>query len=311
MTNGKRIIVTTTIYPPTNATLAFCEKKDWEFIIVGDLKTPHERYRELEKKYPHVSYLAPEDQEKKYKALSDVIGWNNIQRRNIGFVEAYRRGAEIMATVDDDNIPYETWGKNVLVNQEAEIDLYEPNLPVFDPLSVTRNNFIWHRGYPIEYLEERKKVRRVGKTKRHVLIQADLWDGDPDIDAIARLAFRPIVKFDDVANPYGSNKVSPFNSQNTFLAREVLPYYAVLPYVGRMDDIWGGYLTQYHFPNSLIYCPASVYQDRNPQDPITNLEKEIFGYRNTLPFLANLETPEVVLPEKAFAFWKSYRREFT
>ena len=32
--------------------------------------------------------LDPQYQEKHYKELSDIIGWNSIQRRNIGFLEA-------------------------------------------------------------------------------------------------------------------------------------------------------------------------------------------------------------------------------
>ena len=52
------------------------------------------------------------------------------------------------------------------------------------------------------------------------------------------------------------------------------PYYAVLPYVGRMDDIWGSYILQHYFPNSVVYKKASVYQDRNVQDLITNLENK-------------------------------------
>jgi hypothetical protein len=38
-------------------------------------------------------------------------------------------------------------------------------------------------------------------------------------------------------------------------------------------------------PDKLIYNRASVYQDRNVQDLIVNLEKEIIGYRNTLNFI--------------------------
>ena len=76
-------------------------------------------------------------------------------------------------------------------------------------------------------------------------------------------------------NGFGSNQIAPFNSQNTFLSREVLPYYAVLPHVGRMDDIWGAYIVQHYFPDSVIYNKATVYQDRNLQDLITNLENEI------------------------------------
>jgi len=306
----KKIIVTTTINKPTKATLKFCEKKDWNFIIVGDLKTPHEAYRELEKKHHNVTYLSPDDQEAKYKELSDTIGWNCIQRRNIGFIEAYNLGADIVATIDDDNIPYENWGENIYVGQEIDCKCYKPSQFVFDPLSISEVNYLWHRGFPIELLQNRRNIKEIGKVKRKVLIQADLWDGDPDIDALARLSFKPEVKFDDIKEPYCSNKISPFNSQNTFIDREVLPFYAVLPYVGRMDDIWGGYIVQKFFPNSVIYCPATVYQERNEQDLITNLEKEIIGYRNTLKIIQDLENFEKYLPEETKKFWRVYRRSF-
>jgi len=308
--NMKKYIVTTTIYPPSRATLEFCKKKDWGFIIVGDTKTPHDEYRKLEKKYKQVIYLSPEDQEKKYKKLSDTIGWKCIMRRNIGFVEAYNLGATIVATIDDDNIPYEDWGKNLYVNKEIILDYYETELTAFDPLSVTSSNQVWHRGYPIQLLQKRYEFIYKGKVKRKVLVQADLWDGDPDIDAMARLSFRPIVNYSDVLGPYCSNKISPFNSQNTFLSREVLPYYAVIPYVGRMDDIWGGYIMQHYFPNSVIYNKATVYQDRNEQDLITNLEKEVIGYRNTLNLLEDLKNYKKYLPDESKKFYEVYRKEF-
>lgn len=306
----QKFIVTTTINEPTEATLKYCERKDWTFIIVGDTKTPHESYRSLEKKFSNVVYLDPETQEAKYKELSDSIGWKSIQRRNIGFVEAYARGADIVATVDDDNIPYDSWGEQVYVGKEIEVDLYEPEESVFDPLSITKNNHLWHRGYPLELLQTRHEVQYKGKKKITPLVQADLWEGDPDIDAIARLTFKPIVRFDDVTGPYASNTISPFNSQNTFIAREALPYYAVIPHIGRMDDIWGGYILQKQFPNSVIYNSASVYQDRNVQDLVTNLEKEVLGYRNTLKLLQDLENYEAYLPEESRRFYDIYRKQF-
>ena len=119
----------------------------------------------------------------------------------------------------------------------------------------------------------------------------------------------PCVKF-DVQKPYGSYGISPFNSQNTFLAREVIPYYAVLPHVGRMDDIWGGYIAQMKFPQSLVYNKASVYQDRNVQDLVTNLEKEIIGYRYTQTLVANLNVWQAYVPEETQEFYKAYRRCF-
>jgi hypothetical protein len=306
----KKIIVTTTINEPTEATLKYCEKKDWTFIIVGDTKTPHDSYRKLAKEHSNVIYMDPEEQEKKYKELSDLIGWKSIQRRNIGFVEAYALDADIVATVDDDNIPYESWGKDLLIGKEVEVDMYEPETLVFDPLSITKNNHVWHRGYPIELVQSRHRVEYKGKKKVKVLIQADLWEGDPDIDAIARLTFKPIVTYSEITGPYASSKISPFNSQNTFFAREVLSKYAVLPHIGRMDDIWGGYILQKFFPRSLVYNKASVYQDRNVQDLITNLEKEIIGYRNNLKLIENLDSFETFLPEATKLFYQSYQKHF-
>ena len=309
----KKIIVTTTINSPTEATKKFAEisqRDGWLFIIVGDTKTPHNEYFELEKKYSNVKYLSPEEQERNYKEISDVIGWKTIQRRNVGFIAAYKMGADIIATVDDDNIPYENWGQNLYVGKTIDVDLYDPELEVFDPLSITKDNHIWHRGYPIEYLQKRHRVEYKGKIKRKVLVQADLWDGDPDIDAMARLTYKPIVKYSDITEPYCSNKIAPFNSQNTFLSREVIPFYSVLPFTGRMDDIWGSYILQHYFPNSVIYNKASVYQDRNVQDLITNLEKEIIGYRDTLRLITNLSHFEEIIPKTANDFYKIYKKQF-
>lgn len=300
----KNTIVITTINKPTEATIKFSQKEDWQLVVVGDLKTPHEEYNAI-----NCIYLSPEMQEKMYPEISKTIGWNTIQRRNIGFLFAYDNGAEIIASVDDDNIPYDSWGKNLLVGQTIECDLYEPKNNVFDPLSITEHNHLWHRGYPIELVPNRKDVEYKGKTTRKVLIQADLWDGDPDIDAVARLTYKPIVKYNNI-EPYCSNKISPFNSQNTFFAREVISKYSVLPFIGRMDDIWGAYIVQKYFPNSVVYNKASVYQDRNVQDLITNLENEIIGYRNTNKLILDLENYVNYLPEKTQAFWNKYQEHF-
>jgi hypothetical protein len=295
----------TTISKPTIATKMFSEKNDWQLVVVGDTKTPHHEYEKI-----NCIYLHPDDQDRMYPELSLSIGWKSIQRRNIGFVYAYHNNADIIATVDDDNIPYENWGTNLLLNKEIECDYYKTNDYVFDPLSVTKDNYLWHRGYPVELIKNKNNVEYAGKIKIVPKIQADLWDGDPDIDAIARMTHRPTVKY-DIENPYCSNKISPFNSQNTFIHRDLIPYYAVLPFVGRMDDIWGGYIAQHHFPNSLVYNRSSVFQDRNEQDLVKNLEDEIIGYRNTSMFLKDLKNYEDFMNPDTKHFWMEYRRCFS
>jgi hypothetical protein len=77
-----------------------------------------------------------------------------------------------------------------------------------------------------------------------------------------------------------------------------------------MDDIWGGYILQHHFPNSVIYDVATVYQDRNVQDLVTNLENEVIGYRKTLNFLESGENYENFFPEDTLKFWRCYKEQF-
>jgi hypothetical protein len=310
-----KFIVTTTINKPTEATLKYCKlanEKNWKLIIVGDTKTPHEEYIRLNKTFGQcVEYLTPEFQTSEYKDISDVIGWKTIQRRNVGFIHANKNGAEIVATVDDDNIPYDNWGDEIYLNKEVEVDLYEnTSVNVFDPLSVTNNNTLWHRGYPIEYLNVKNNVLYKGKTKVMPLIQSDLWDGDPDIDAMARLSFKPMVKF-DTTKPFASLQISPFNSQNTFIHKLALKHYAVWPYIGRMDDIWGGYYVQKMLgTGSVIYNKATVYQDRNKQDLIRNLENEIIGYRNTLEFIKDTNINAGYISDNTRKFLDLYFAQF-
>lgn len=309
----KKFIVTTTINEPTEATIKFCEisdNKDFTFVIVGDTKTPHQLYKKLVENYLNVIYLTPEKQEHLYPELSEIIGWKTIQRRNIGLVYAYQSGAVVVATVDDDNIPYDSWGDNILLGQEIEVDEYEnTSCPYFDAISTTEHNDLWHRGFPIEYLQVKNDIEYKGKTKIRPMVQAEFWDGDPDIDAICRLSKKPIVKFNSF-EPFTTKQLTPFNSQNTFIHRDVLKYYSVFPYTGRMDDIWGSYVLQHHFPNSVIFAKASVYQARNPQDLVKNLENEVIGYRGTLNLLDNIKEYRSLLPAKTVEYFDIYQKYF-
>jgi len=245
--------------------------------------------------------------------LSNVIGWKTIQRRNIGFVYAYQAGAEIIATVDDDNIPYAAWGDNLLVGTYCSADEYKNrHCNYFDPFSVTNQNHLWHRGFPIEHIDVKNHVDLVGNTEVFCSVQADFWDGDPDIDAICRLTSKPLVKFNRF-EPFITKQAAPFNSQNTFLHRSIFPNYSVWPGVGRMDDIWASY--NYRMlkadGHEIVYCPASVYQERNPQDLVKNLENECIGYRCTKTFIDSLADPaNDVVPDKVQQFLNIYKTYF-
>jgi hypothetical protein len=303
----KNAIVCTTINAVTEAVEKYDQMADWYLIIVGDKKTP------LNYKIKNGIYLSPEDQTKMSSKLSDLIGWNCIQRRNFGLLYAYKFGANIVCTVDDDNIPFDNWGQNVLIGKDTELNQYQVKDPVFDPIGATNHKNLWHRGFPLELIPTRD-YSSTAKIHVNPDIQADFWNGDPDIDAFCRLEHKPECKFNDKLFPFSANKISPFNSQNTFLSRKVLTDYFLFPHIGRMDDIWAAYyvLSKGY---KVVYSKASVYQKRNTHDLIEDLKREYIGYENNLKLVNDLyNDPENIrkyLPEKSIMAWEEYKRLLT
>ncbi len=301
-----KVIVTTTINPPTKAILAFQAMEDWDLVVIGDKNTPSDYHLE------RGTYVTPEEQEKYDPALSAAIGWNCIQRRNFGFLWAKDMHADVVALVDDDNIPLEGWGEELLLGQEVEVDYYEVDQPAFDPVGATNYPHLWHRGFPLQLLSTRDYSRKVRKKVR-VDIQADFWNGDPDVDAICRLEHAPTCVFDPEAFPLASNRIGPFNSQNTFVLPEILRDYFVLPHVGRMDDIWPSYYVQAK-GFKVVYNKASVQQERNAHDLIVNMQDEYIGYENNLNLVKDLcRDPESItayLPDRTALAFQLYRKHF-
>lgn len=302
----KKFIVSTTINPPTEAIRRFDAMEGWTLVVVGDRKTPAD-YR-LERGL----YMTPAMQEELDKELSDLIGWNCIQRRNMGFLYALRQGAEVVATVDDDNIPYDGWGRDLLVGTQPVGRLFTAGLPAFDPVGATTYRHLWHRGYPLQLLHKRDYSKvRAGVPLGRCDVQADFWDGDPDIDAVCRMEHRPDCRFDAADFPLAADVPSPFNSQNTFLTRDALKHYFMFPGVGRMDDIWGAYHLQAQGLR-VVYAKASVRQDRNVHDFTKDMVGEFLGYEKNLALVSALqkdkEALRAFLPERAARAFDRYRR---
>ena len=302
----KKVIVTTTINAPTKAIEKFQSLPDWELVVIGDKKTP--------KDYPldRGVYVPPEEQEKYDKELSDAIGWNCIQRRSFGLLWAHDMKADIVAVVDDDNIPYADWGKDLMVGKNVEVNYYKTDLPAFDPVGATNEKVLWHRGYPLQLLSKRNYSKKEKKVIRPD-IQADFWNGDPDIDAICRMEHAPECEFDPSLFPIASNKMSPFNSQNTFIRGTLLKDYFLFPHVGRMDDIWASYYMEAK-GHKVVYGKPSVYQARNEHDLVRDMKQEYLGYENNLNLVRDLAAaPEKILdylPEQSVRAFNLYRRHF-
>jgi len=302
----KKVIVTTTINPPTKAIRLFEEMEDWDLVVIADRKTPEDYTLR------RGILVTPEMQEQYDPSLSEAIGWNCIQRRNFGLLWAHDMRADVVAVVDDDNIPYEHWGRNLMIGQPVEVNYYETALPAFDPVGATNERHIWHRGYPLQLLPQRDYT--VCK-KRSITadVQADFWNGDPDIDAICRMEHAPAASFEPGWFPLASNALSPFNSQNTFLKASMLGAYFLFPHIGRMDDIWASYYVQSKGA-VVVYGAPTVFQERNAHNLVKDMKAEYIGYENNLDIVQDragaAERILGLLPQRSLDAFHLYRRHF-
>ena len=146
-------IATTTINKPTKALKLFSQNKNCKLIVALDKKSK-------DFKLKNSIILSTNYQEKKWPKLSKLVGWNCIQRRNFAILEAYNRGAEIIALIDDDNIPKNNWFKNIHVNQFLKCKEITINKKIFDPVGYTNYKDLWHRGMPLELVNNRRYKKK-------------------------------------------------------------------------------------------------------------------------------------------------------
>ena len=95
-----KVIVTTTINPPTEALRKFAALPDWQLVVIGDKKTPADFHID------GAIYVDPDEQEKYDPGLSDALGWNCVERRNYGFLWARDMDAQVVAVVDETVVGY-------------------------------------------------------------------------------------------------------------------------------------------------------------------------------------------------------------
>jgi len=306
-------VITTTINKPI-LLKDYCENakkfghSEINFIVIGDKKTPKDVGRfclELQRKCGYkVSYYDIKEQLeflRGFKKLKDHLPFNSIQRRNIGLLKAYLDGSEVIITIDDDNFvlrDQDFIGKHSIVGKEKEfISLSSSSgwYNVCEMLEEERGLPFYARGFPLSKRWQEQKVT-VKKKKGKIVVNAGLWLEAPDIDALTWLDLPIKVKrfsskyYNGVGLDIGT--WSPFNSQNTALAREVIPAYFLSPYIGRYDDIWASYVVKKitdHLGHFIHFGLPLVRQERNPHNYFVDFDKERFGMEVTDEFLNNLD----------------------
>lgn len=276
----KVALCTTTINIPYVLDLYRNVGPDVRFFIALDNKTPSDAYLDLP------DFFATRGEHWK---CSELIGWNSIQRRNIAFLEALKWGADVIVSVDDDNIPT-TWD----YFQQARMPYLLFSGPMVDHSGEDHHWFdvgrllhpsVCHRGFPHRI---RPRLRITHTVRAKVGVNAGICMGDPDVDAYTRMAVAPEVH--NVSRLLEGNGLvvhphtwTVFNSQNTSILRELVPAWGMWPFVHRMDDIFASLLCQRVMRERNLHVRFGspfVWQTRNEHNLVKDLRSEIDGYEN-------------------------------
>lgn len=279
--------VTTTINVPHVIRL-FAEAAPFmHFIVVGDRKTPDDEVIQALEGINHTYLSADYQKTLGYKCV-ELIGENSIQKRNVGFLEALKYGAEFVFSFDDDNFPLKLdhitqfaavlsgrWSGVQVSGEHGWFDVGQYLVPKAP-----------HRGFPRQ-VQHKPRYATVNDAK--IGVAAGVCILDPDIDSVTRIALAPDVHQVSLLLEAGLT-VHPstwtvFNSQNSAIARELIPAWGMLPFCGRMDDIYASLICQrimrehgYH----VHFGRPFAGQDRNAHNLVRDMRGEIDGYESVV-----------------------------
>ncbi len=267
-----------------------------DYIVIGDVKSHPDTknyIKSIQKEaQSNIIYFGIEEQERefsKYKDLWNHIPLNSFSRRNFADLYAYKNQYDLIIRIDDDNFPIKQdfFGPHSVVGDGINIPQIESSSGWFNVCEslIERDGISFYpRGYP--YNMRWIKQQSTFKAGKGVLkINAGLWLGDPDVDAITRLC-RKVDAIDYKLEEFGETFVlakhtwSPINTQNTAFNIDLVPAAFVSPYSGRYDDIFSGYFLRKimdHMGDLVGYGLPLVTQVRNEHNLWQDLEKEMHG----------------------------------
>lgn len=323
--------VTTTINKPTfiegyleNAKTNDHPMDSLSCIVVGDLKTPlevREYCKELSDRFgTDIQYLGVEDQIKwaDDRGLTELDGYlpfNSIQRRNIGYLHACEGGADVIVSLDDDNLArdgdivgdFKTVGETQEVLEASAPNSWYNCASMLEYKNAASRD-IYHRGFPHSKRDETQEYS-FDRTERRVMIRAGLWLDVPDVDVITHLERAPRAtalrsEFEGELVALGDGIFCPVNTQNTSFHADLMPLIHTIPMgdtvngmtISRFDDIWLGFFAEkilQSMDGTVAYGTPLSTHDRNTHNLKRELEFEAIGIRLNEVVIDVLEKIEV------------------
>jgi hypothetical protein len=275
--NKTSALIITSISPPNAVLQAYatgCQEHGIDYIVVGDVSSPQDF------RLDGCDFWDIERQRRCSFKLAEILPERHYARKNLGYLVAMSRGAEIIIETDDDNFPYASFWSERQAEHKARLFANSGWVNVYQFFSDAR---IWPRGFPLEYLQSAGNLE--GGVEQTVTspIHQGLADMNPDVDAVYRLVMTLPQSFSERAPvALGKGSWSPFNSQNTTWFKDAFPLLYIPSYCSfRMCDIWRSFVaSRICWANDwpVVFHQATVYQERNQHDLLRDFRDEIEGY---------------------------------
>ena len=216
-------LVVTSINPPNAILQALArgaQAHGLDFIVAGDTKSPADFALD------GCRFLDVAAQRASGFAFAERCPVRHYARKNVGYLEAIRSGADVIVETDDDNVPRDAFfaprTRTVTVPALAgagwtNVYAYFTDVP------------LWPRGLPLDVVRQAPTpIDGLAPGPVDCPIQQGLADENPDVDAIYRLVLPLPQSFRaDRRVALGAGTWCPFNSQNTTWWRRGVP--AALP----------------------------------------------------------------------------------
>ena len=223
--------------------------------MIADLKTPRaafERCQTLRDRGMTVYSPSVDEQERfleRVGLLRSFVPMNSDNRRNVGYLMALESGSDFVMSIDDDNLCMNGEDffleHSIVCADDTSTKAVESStqwinicaLLDCDPPVTT-----YARGFPY-YARHKKETLHSYDALEKIHINAGLWIGDPDVDAISWLVNPTRARsFRGPSMALGQKTWSPINTQNTSLRRDAIAaYYFVkmnYPFAGFPIDRW-------------------------------------------------------------------------
>jgi len=325
----KAAIVVTTIFEPRFLdgyieNLRRFGHEDVELIVIIDRKTPAsvaERCEHHRRGGALVLCPTLDEQEAflaRFPSMAGRIPYNTDNRRNVGYLMALDRGAEVLISIDDDNYVLDEVdfvGEHLVTGTTADLAATETSDGWFNICSLLHSSTrdeIFPRGFPYFARRHERTLQTSQVSAARVAVNAGVWLSDPDVDAMTRLTQAPHIRS---AEPHsirlGERTWTPINTQNTSIARDAIAayYYVRMGFslgglrIDRYGDIISGYLiakcVKTRGEAIRIGSPVADHR-RTPHNLFKDLYHELAGMvllDDLLPWFTELQISGSTYPE--------------